>query len=280
MVLDEQTNKVYISAKTYKRHPIITKRLLKALEDECVPYELLQHTKYSWCRDYMPIQITNDYFLQYRYYPDYMDNEEYRLCITDPTEALESIGVKTVKTDIILDGGNVIKCKDCVIMVDKVFKENKDKYSQSALVNELEKLFDCEVIFLPWDEKYEIYGHADGVVRFVADGKVIMTNYHDYDRKLADKYIDILSRNFDVEVLEYKRKTFAKNWAYINYLQTERSIFVPIFEKEEDEQALQQIERLFPSYKGHIKPVKLTGIVDEGGAINCITWNIKDTNKE
>lgn len=274
MVLDKQTNKVYISAETYKDHPIITKRLLKALDEECVAWEFLQHTQYSWCRDYMPIQIDDNRFLQYRYYPDYMDNNEYRTRITEPTETLRSIGIEAQKTDIILDGGNVIKCNDCVIMIDKIFKENEHKYTKTALIDNLENFFACEILFLPWD-KFETYGHADGLVRYISDDKVLLTNYHDYDKKLADEYINILSRKFNVDVLEYKRKTFLNNWAYINFLQTEYSIFVPVFEKEEDEQALQQIEKAFPTYKGHIKPVKINSIAKEGGAINCITWNIK-----
>lgn len=275
MILDEHTDKVYISAETYAQHPTITKRLLKALDGENVRWELLNHTRYSWCRDYMPIQIAEDKFLQYRYFPDYMDDDQYRAYITDPSETLQSLGIETVKTDIILDGGNVIKCKDCVIMVDKVFKENAANYTQSALIDRLEGLFGCEVLFLPWD-KYEIYGHADGIVRYVSEGKVLMTNYHDYDSKFADAFLNVLSKRFDVNVLEYTRKTHSMNWAYINFLQTKQAIFVPVFGKEEDEQSVSQITQLYPSYEGHVVPVKMNGIVKDGGAINCITWNIKE----
>lgn len=273
MILDEQTNKVFISEQTKAQHPRITQRLLDAMDAKAVDWQLLAHTNDSWCRDYMPIQISPNKFVQYRYYPDYLNNDENREWITDPTLALKSLGIETVKTNIVMDGGNVIKCKDKVIMMDKVFRENPD-YNPTALVDELESLFESEIVFLPWD-KYEKYGHADGVVRYVSEHKVLMTNYHDFDPKMADKFLHILSKHFEVQTLEYDTaKPHDMSWAYINFLQTKKAIFVPIFRREEDVQALAQIERAFPSYTGNVVPVALTGIANDGGAINCITWNI------
>ncbi|MCD8296634.1 MAG: agmatine deiminase family protein, partial [Prevotella sp.] len=281
-ILDEQTNKVYFSKKIREKnreeisvgYPTVFKRVVNALDSMNVPWGWLEHTKDFWCRDYMPIQLEKNKFIQYRYHPNYLINDDkYTETITDPTETLESLGIETIKTDIIIDGGNVIKCKDCIIMVDKVFSENEQYYSRTELTDKLENLFGCEIIFLPWD-KCEPYGHADGIVRYVSDNKVLMTNYHDYDKIFADKWKKILSAKFDVAVLEYKRMTHTKNWAYINFLQTQQAIFVPVFEKEEDEQALEQIEKHYVSYKGRVVPVKLNSIVNKGGALNCISWNI------
>ena len=274
MILDEQTNKIFLSKETRKQHPRITQRLLDALDAKGITWQLLHHTNDSWCRDYMPIQVSENKFIQYRYFPDYLNTDKNRGYITDPTLALEELGVETVKTNIILDGGNVVRCNDKVIMVDKVFSENPD-YGQSALVAELERLFESEIVFLPWDERYEKYGHADGIVRYVSQNKVLMTNYHDFDGKKADGFLQILSKHFEVQTLEYNTPEPHKNsWAYINFLQTNKAIFIPAFNREEDEQALAQIEKSFPSYVGNIVPVPLKGIVGEGGALNCITWNV------
>lgn len=222
----------------------------------------------------MPIQIAENKFVQYRYYPKYLDNAKFRRFITDPTETLKSIGIETIKTDIVIDGGNVIKCPDCVIMTDKVVYENAKRYSRDALLHELERIFECPIILLPWD-KYEKYGHADGIVRYVGNNMVLMTNYADLDKAVADNYYDILSRKFDVRILKYDVECPHKaNWAYINFLQTSTAIFVPTFGKEEDGQALRQIAEAFPSYKDAIIPIKLNSIVADGGALNCITWNI------
>lgn len=275
MILDSQTNKVYISEHTLWQYPRITQRVLNALSANNVPYELLKYTNDGWCRDYMPIQIEEDKFVQYRYSPDYLNNDDERIYITNPTRTLKELGIKTQRTSIIIDGGNVIKCPDCIIMTKKVFKENKCPVNDKALIKRLERLFGCDILFLPWDVK-EKYGHADGIVRYVGGDEVLMTNYWDIDAKLADEMCESLSRRFTVHTLKYDVETpHRNNWAYINFLQTEQVILVPAFGKDEDAQALQQILGYFPNYEGRVFPVRVTGLVKDGGALNCITWNIK-----
>ena len=274
MTLDSQTDKVYISEHTLTQHPIITNRLLRLLDANNVACELLKHTKDGWCRDYMPIQTGRNRFIQYRYYPGYLDNDNDRIYITDPAEQLKTLGITTVKTDIVIDGGNVIKCDDCVIMTGKVFTENPS-YAGNTLINELERLFESEIVFIPWD-KYDKYGHADGMVRYAGGGKVLMTNYYDFDKALAERIYERLIRRFDVAMLHYDtEKPHRYNWAYINFLQTSQIIAVPVFGREEDDQAMAQIGNCYPDYKGRIYPVRANGLVKDGGALNCITWNIQ-----
>lgn len=273
MVLDCQTNEVFIAKQTLDAFPIVTRRVETALNHFGIAVKYLNHCKYSWCRDYMPIQVAENKFVQYRYFPDYMDNDKYRSFITDPTETLQELGIETVKTDLIIDGGNVVKCKDCAIMVDKVFQENPTR-SETEIRDELERLFECEVIFIPFD-KAEYYGHADGVVRFISDNKVLLTNYADYDHIHTDKILNVLTKHFEVETLHYEVEQPNKfSWAYINFLQTADALLVPTFGIDEDAQAIEQIRKLYPKYKNSIQGVKVNSFVRNGGALNCISWNI------
>ena len=43
---------------------------------------------------------------------------------------------------------------------------------------------------------------------------------------------------------------------------------------EEDEKALEQIKAFFPSYRVIMVPGCLE-LVRDGGALNCVTWNIR-----
>lgn len=275
MILDNQTNKVYISKKTLEYvNKEQAKDVLKNLQGIGIDVELLEHTKEGWCRDYMPIQVSKDRFIQYRYCPDYMRNKKDEKYITDPTETLQSLGIETIKTDLVIDGGNVVKCPDCVIMTDKVFRENPNK-SYKEVIEELERLFVCEILFLPFDPNEE-YGHADGIVRYIGGDKVLMTNYEQIDPKYAKLFREALSRKFKVEELHYDVGIIhEESWAYINFLQTNQFIVIPALGIPEDEQALKQIEHFFPEYKGNIFSVRMEKIVKDGGAMNCITWNIK-----
>ena len=276
MILDSQTNKVYFSAHTFRDHPRVTRRVMDALLENGIPFGLLEHTNDGWCRDYMPIQVAEDRYISYRYFPDYLNDEKDRSRVTNPRKQLEALGIEPVETDIIMDGGNVIKCADHVIMTEKVFWENRETYSQAKLVAELERLFQCELIFLPWD-RHEKYGHADGIVRYAGGQTVLMTNYVDFDPRMAEIFQERLARAFDVKVLAYDAKrVHPYSWAYINFLQTARAILVPAFGIAEDAQALRQIALCFPEYKGRVHPIRVNSYVKEGGALNCVTWNILD----
>ncbi len=221
----------------------------------------------------MPIQYNLNNLLLYQYSPDYLINPKYTPYITNPS-GLNYKGLGTLTTtDLVIDGGNVVRCDDSVIMTEKIFYENP-KYPKNRLYDTLCELFGCEVIVLPWD-RMEKYGHSDGIVRFIDHGKVLMTNYQDYDYNIAEEIQRILNRHYSVEVLEYQTEDpYKNNWAYINFLQTSEVILLPSFGVEEDYQALEQIENYYPYYKGKVIPVKINTIVNQGGGLNCISWNI------
>ena len=235
-------------------------------------YGLLPHTKDYWCRDYMPIPLHDGTYLQYRYYPNYLNNNKDRSYITDTSKVCDSLGLKCIHTDIILDGGNIIRCGDRVLMIDKIFNENPN-YNQTKLVAELEQLLNAEIVLLPWDKK-EKYGHIDGVVRFLENGKVLLTNYHDYDSNMHERFRSILKNHFQVEELNYTHPNRKDNsWSYINFLQTEKVIIVPQLGTHKDVEALDQLKYYFQSYEGRIEQVDARELVKKGGALNCISWN-------
>jgi agmatine deiminase len=54
--------------------------------------------------------------------------------ISDGFEIAQALGINCHKSNIILDGGNVIKLKNKVILCDKVLKENKS-HSRDELLS-------------------------------------------------------------------------------------------------------------------------------------------------
>lgn len=164
---------------------------------------LLKDTKDIWARDYMPIQLDSDRFAGYEYAPNYLYHDKrYISTITNQVRVCQELEIVPEPSGLIIDGGNVIKTSKGAIMTEKVFVENP-QYSRTDLIDRLEKMLETEVIFIPWD-RAEIYGHADGVVREIAPGKLLMTNYHRFSRRLADLFLKVLSHRFDIEILDYK----------------------------------------------------------------------------
>jgi len=226
----------------------------------------------------MPIQQSEKHFVFYKYNPDYLQTPYYKRTITD----VNSIGnidclrqEKVTNLDLVLDGGNIVKCDDKIIMTKKVFAENKDK-KQKDIIRMLEEAFQCDIIFLPWD-KEEIFGHSDGIVHFVRNNRVLMTNYADFDPDMARRFLNILKPHVEVIPLTFNvKRKHERSWAYINYLQLENLVLVPQLGIPEDEQALEQIKKVLPQSK--VYGVPALEAVRKGGALNCISWNVNTVN--
>lgn len=275
---EKLNDRVFFSAMLPSVCPKVYKGLTDLLDKYSVPYSLLQGTNDIWCRDYMPLQsrITNE-LIGYNYSPDYLHaNPEYEATITDGVDVAKNIGgFHVYKSDVVIDGGNVVFCDDKVVMTAKVFEENPG-WSVSALSKWLENMLMAEIVFLPWDTT-EKFGHADGICRYAGNGNLIMTNYRQFDADMANRYIKCLNPHFKnvIELHYNSRHLNPSSWSYINFLQTDKLIIVPSLNSEEDEQALNQLEKLIPDYKGRIEMFDAREIVKMGGAFNCCSWTVK-----
>ena len=274
-VFDADSNTVYISGRLESEHPDFYNRFLNILSSIGIPYCVMQNTNDIWARDYMPIQIYEDHFVQYCYNPDYLrnsDSEEDRESITDNDIVCKELGISCYKSELIIDGGNVVKVGDYIIMTDKVYSENSH-LTPDIVRKQLKEIFHANIIMLPWD-KYEIYGHTDGILRAIDNRTVLMTNYEDYDPVFAARFEKILKEHFEVKKLKYgSSKRYKDRWAYINFLHVGKHIIIPGFGVPEDKEALEQIQEYYPECSVH--QIECSEIVDKGGALNCITWNIK-----
>ena len=272
MINDCQTNKVYL-AEGIKGYPRVAERLLMALCDEGIDTDYLPLSKsprHVWARDYMPVLLEKDRFVKYVYRPDYLkDAPEY---IPSYNAMIRRLGLSCKPTSLVIDGGNVVKCGDRVIMTDKVLKENP-AHDPFCLRFRLEELFEADVVLIPWD-RYEMFGHADGMVRYLGGRRVLLNHYIDVDKDLRQRILQALQGWFSVEELHFDTPRCSRmSWAYLNYLQVKNRIFVPVLGIREDELALRQLEAFFPDHK--VLPVPgCQDLVRDGGALNCVTWNV------
>jgi agmatine deiminase len=282
MIIDAQTNFVYFSDLliTKPAYSAFCERLTAILDEHKVDYAFLPETNDIWCRDYMPVQVAENKFIEYRYDPDYLQEKKYRKLKTYPDLVCGSIGLRTIKSDLILDGGNIIKWGNKVILTDKIIPENSAKYLKSELLIKLKSLFEVDsIILVPWING-EKFGHADGMVRFIDDDHVLVDGYYINNKKdFKNKFYKILKNNnlAPVEFTFNVPSQSIKNWGYLNFLQMKDLILFPQFDIEEDLQALQQINQAFPVYasKGQIETINCNEIIRDGGVLNCISWNIK-----
>lgn len=288
MIADNQTNTVYLSdlLKSDSRFTKTCNEITTILDSFNIPFKFLESTNDIWARDYMPIQVSKNRYVEYRYDPDYLQGlkPDERDSKTYPDLVCESLKLKTVKSNIILDGGNVIKSTNCVILTDKIFEENKKHYNPTQLTDKLKELFEVDkIVIIPWDKEEE-YGHADGMIRFIDDSTVLINGYFrdkEYSKRFQKEFFGALEHNkLEIKELKYNVPSPNErlNWAYINFLHTKDLIIVPKFGIEEDQQAFEQIKKYFPEYsnQNRICQVDMNETAKYDGALNCITWTVME----
>jgi len=277
MIIDSETNLLYLSDILKSRKEFFN-NLISLLIKNGVKHKLLLETNDIWAVDYMPIQTELTKFVQFKYEPDYLQNDEYILTQTNTKSVCKAINLNTIESRIKLDGGNVIKGKDWVILTDKIFDENTD-LKKNEIINELEKLFETKVIIIP-KEPNDFTGHADGVVRYYDNDTVLINSYKptdkiDFQRRLNKELKSQGLRIIEIPYNPYDNSDYdMADGLYINYLQMENFILLPTFKKNQDERAYRQFEQLFPGQT--IETIDSREISVDGGVLNCITWNIKE----
>jgi len=276
MIIDAETNLLYFS-ELLKPRAIFDKNLKRLLDKVGIQFRTLPNTKDIWSVDFMPVQVNLSKFIQFKYEPDYLQNDKFIRTQTNTTAVCKVIGVNTVDSVIKIDGGNVIKGKQWVILTDKIFKENPD-ISKDEVLDELEKLFDVKVIIIP-QEPGDFTGHADGIVRQYDSDTVLVNRYEptekkDFQKKLAKELKNQGVKTIEIPYNPYDNVNYAMaDGLYINYLQMNKFILLPTFNKKEDEIAYRQFEQLFVGQT--IETIDSREISVDGGVLNCITWNIK-----
>lgn len=273
---NEQT--VYLSELLMDKYPETCKNLIAILEKHHVKYSFIKGTKDIWCRDYMPVQTESGKFIQFKYEPSYLKGKkEWEDSRSDVKEVCRLNNIDATFSDINLDGGNVLICDGRAILSDRIFSENPN-YEKDSLINELSKLLECEIIIIP-AQKGDMTGHADGMVRFV-DRNTILGNdrvkeFQNWTKGIQ-KVIDQYKLTYiDIPFFEDKdrKHPISAIGIYVNYLEVNDLIVIPIFNRDEDKQALEILKKTFPNKI--IETIDYNDVAKEGGLLNCTTWVVR-----
>jgi len=283
MVPGKDTNTVYLTERlrTDERYCKAHDRLTGILEKHSVQVKYLRDSKIRdiWCRDFMPVQIGQGRFVQFRYEPSYLVG--YEAHRTNPEEVSEARQCQPVLSDINLDGGNIVNCFDRAIVTDRIFDENPGFTSKTKLVSAIEKLLEAEVIVIPQINS-DLTGHADGMVRFVGRD-TLLGNHRDHEYKYWTKGINRVLKAYGIQYIDipfgyYHIKGHSDHaiGCYVNYLEVGNLMVVPIFgyEPVKDEAVVKLFHEIFPDRI--IESVNYNEVGLEGGLLNCSTWTIKE----
>lgn len=283
MIKDSDSNFVFFSDKLNEKFPQSAARISKILNDYNIKFGFLKGTSDIWCRDYMPVQISESKFIQFKYEPSYLnDTDENSRSRSDTKNVYYKNNIEPVISDLNIDGGNVVKYHDKVILTNRIFKENPD-CTEDEVLHKLEELFESNVIIIP-SIKDDVYGHADSYVRFCDGNRIIVSDLNIEYKYISEGFKKVATEN-NFEILElprfeYQDKSYNKKYPesaigiYLNYLEIGNLIVFPIFgvDGNKDDEAVKTVKEIFP--KKVVETIEINEIARYGGLMNCISWNI------
>ena len=316
-ITDDKTTEVFVSLRIVKEVKGLFPSIRRKLKEYGYQLKDLAYTNDIWARDYMPVEIFKDEYLSFKYYPTYYDKEQEeelhkyadtdwkKVRMVDRIKLGEKLNYK--ETNLFVDGGNVVKAIDnngvpCLIMTDKVLTDNE--CGEDGVRQIISECTDgkVDVVFIPWEgNDYEggvidnPIGHSDGVLRYLAPGKLLLTNTHELDTEdgsFSDYIKECLQERFEVFELSFDgincQEKKELSWCYINFLQVGKVILLPRLSCESDEAAIKQIAHYFSGidkdYVVDMIDYDMSDIVrgkdkdgndiNGGGALNCLSWTI------
>jgi agmatine deiminase len=273
------------------------KRILGTLLFE-IPDPL--HARNIWCRDYMPIKASDGTNVLFRYMPGYLLGDEGdEWTIPDQIEVCNSAGIEVLDKkvqDIVLDGGAIEICGKKGIISDRAFYDNypvwdKGKPRVYDQIKDLLKL--DELIVVPADP-FDDFGHVDGLVRFIDESTVLVNDDADFEDYIESEYDLIVCRMWRDNFLKTLDKAGLKTvpltfgalenddtesavGIYMNFLKLRDVIIMPSFkDRLEDNRSAREI--LESVYGLPVEEIESTKLAEEGGIINCVTWQDQDIN--
>lgn len=285
---EKEKNKVVFSNLFVRDYPALYEQLGAIVRNYRQGCGTLGCTRDYWVRDFMPVQAHKDGFARFVFNPDYLQDQ--RRYITNVDKVIGSRnfpqGYKMVDVPMVMDGGNMVFCKGrtsrLLVMTEKVLAENPT-LGKEDIEKMLRGAFDepgLVLVWLPWDRE-DICGHTDGIVRYVGANKEgrprVLVNLELYEDEIASGMYDALREH--CEVVELRLSKYDElSWAYINCLQTEDFLIVPgIGNEVTDAEAVRQYHELLPEYGDNIYQVQMREFVaEQGGALNCLTWTIRE----
>jgi agmatine deiminase len=277
MINDSNKNCLFLADTLPIKFPKFYNNFSRILKENKVDFILLAHTKDVWARDYMPIQNSLRQLINFQYNPDYLRNKKYAKLKTNPLDVCKALNLETVHSPIILDGGNLVHRGNKAIFCDKIIYENKNVFLHILIDTLRWTLRVNHILFIP-TPKDDLFGHADGILRFINNNTVLINDFSKEDPEYRTLLINALNKMklkfIEIPYVVSQNKTIqSARGVYINFLQMKNKIFLPVYDLKEDAQVIEFFKTQFPKTK--IIPVNCNDIAKEAGALNCISWTLR-----
>ena len=237
-----------------------------------------------WARDFTLVNPIDP--IQFEYTWASMTEKESREVQGSFGAFADKYDLQRGKTDLLLDGGNLVDNYAGGVITSTRFMEDNDLSYDEAKEALMDLLGATEVAILEPDE--EVLAHSDGMVMWVDDNTLLVNDYSAYPN-FRDLVLDELWASFPfatiIEVpVEYGQNK-AGEWegfesacgVNLNSVLTFENIYVPVFNMAHDESAVDVIRE---NTSRNVVPINAEGVCPMGGSVRCLTWQLTGENAE
>ncbi len=248
-----------------------------------VPEKILLDSTVSdiWVRDIGTVFPKNP--IKFVYRPNYLEKAVSTEIDTSFNQFANQVGLEFKQSEIVIDGGNFVdNGLNRVVLTERIFSDNPT-FQKEELISAIKREIGLNEIAVIPEEKGDTTGHADGMVMWVSESKLLVNQY---DEPFRSKVLSTLKHSMPgVEIIEipsYPTSVVYDGFPsaagiYVNSIVTEKYIYMPTFGKPEDTQML----KLIQSYTDKkVIPIYSAQIADLGGSVRCLSFQIKGERAE
>jgi agmatine/peptidylarginine deiminase len=237
-----------------------------------------------WMRDFTTVNPENPTQFQYTWAS--MSKKQSIETQQSFAEFADKYSIKRSKTDLIIDGGNLVdNYAGKYITTTRFAKDNKLSIEKAK--EKLKQTLNAkEVAIIEPDE--ETLAHSDGMVMWL-DDKTLLVNDYSKDKPFRDSIVNELKSSFPdtkiVEVPVVNVDNKPGEWegfesacgVNLNSVLTFKNVYVPVFGMPHDKQAIEIIKQ---NTDKSVFEVDAKGVCPMGGSVRCLTWQLSGENAE
>ncbi len=232
-----------------------------------------------WLRDFSTVLPSK--MVQFSYSPSYLDRSTSAFIQTSFNDFAAEYGLQYKRSNLILDGGNVVdNNRDKIIVTDRILEDNPE-LTEAEIIAELQAVLGVSQVAIIPQEKDEPMGHADGIVMWVSDNTVLVNTY---GQPFRSQVLAALKKGLPgTEIIEIEADYSLEIWRgfisacgiNVNSTVSHKFIYVPVFGNENDEAALQKIKSLTDKT---VKTINAENVCFMGGSVRCLSWQVTGDN--
>lgn len=267
---------LYFSSDIKKQLPSFYSQIERVLNQANQSFQLLPLVGDIWCKDWMPVPTGSKDYIKFKFDPHYLKglDEQPKPDVDMVTSNLQLV---YEQSDIVLDGGNLVRNRSKAIVTDKIYEENPT-LNKLDLINGIKTALGLkELIVIPRESK-DFVGNADGMVRFIDEKTVFINDYSFVNEEFKDQLNYQLKENgLDIIDLPYMPQRSVSEGEsnamgnYINFLEVGDKIVLPTFGLDSDRMAFEILRRNLPGKE--IIPLGSIELANLGGVLNSVSWS-------